>query len=238
MKKFLVGFALPAAAAIAVVGSGFAVWVFGTDAKTQSEDKASINVTQLVKIGNFTQAATSTVYLDQTGDGRNKSFNNATDYLGKDIEANGIYMGNFSTNDSTIKYNGLDATDAVDHFSEKVKVQKKTYIFVAKDVHTYVKVNGADGYTFPGEGYSTPTATYGSTDWVGYVYTWPGKSAGEQQTESIQLPDLDHHETGAAFTFAYQTDKEPTNATDYGTMKTAVEGKSIVIISEANLVKA
>lgn len=225
MKKFLVGFALPAAAAIAVVGSGFSVWYFGD--KAQEESNASINVTQLVKIGTFTQDASSKIILDQTSEGRTANGNG----LGTGLEAGGIYMeGEGESWKGTIAYNSSNS-DKVDG---KVKTSIKTYIFVPKAVSEYISVQGADSYTFETYAVSTGSASaksFTSENYVGYVYTW-----GENAT-SIKLP-TSYKDESAFFYFDYQSGKEPKNETEYGALKEAVKNQQISIVSEATLVKA
>lgn len=225
MKKFLVGFALPAAAAIAVVGSGFSVWYFGD--KVQGESGASINVTQLVKVGSFTQDASSKIILDQTSEGRAANGNG----LGTGLEASGIYMEGEGENwKGTIAYNSSNS-DKVDG---KVKTSIKTYIFVPKTVSVYISVKGADSYTFETYAVSTGSASaksFTSDNYVGYVYTW-----GENTT-SIKLP-TSYKDENAFFYFDYQSGKEPKNETEYGALKEAVKDQQISIVSEATLVKA
>jgi len=251
MKKFLVGFALPAAAAIAVVGSGFAVWVFGTDAKTQSEDKASINVTQLVKVGSFEQASTSKVVLDQTTAGRTAA-GVTTGAVGADLEAKGIYMKDFKKSDGTDSNNQIKYTEAsdttknhTDHVDGKVKTVKKTYVFIPNEVATYVKAAAGtdtnvtfsdaytDTYTYTISATSSETYNCGTSgDYKGYVITWKEKLT--DCSDTIYLPKEDTTDK-TAFGFEYVS--EPKTETEYDTMFTNVKDKTIVIISEAVLTK-
>lgn len=223
MKKFLVGFALPAAAAIAVVGSGFSVWYFGN--KAQEESNASINVTELVKLGSFTQDASSKIVLDQTPEGRKAS---AKD-LGTDLEAKGIYMTGAGADwKGTITYNA-SGSDSVEG---KVKTEIKTYIFLPKAVGDYIQVEKA---TFDisfseykvTEGVAA-VKSFTSDEYVSYVYTW-----GEKTT--INLPQTYKDEV-AFFTMTYKTGKEPTTEDQYKAMKEAMKDKTVSIVSEAKLI--
>lgn len=226
MKKFLVGFALPAAAAIAVVGSGFSVWYFGD--KEQSENEASINVTELVKIGNFVQDSSSKIILDQTPEGREKNGNG----LGTDLEAKGIYMvGTDAGWKGTIEY----VTSNSDKVEGKVKTSITTYIFLPKAVATYLNVTAGtleetfDEYKLT-VGVTAPT-TFSSDEYVRYVYTW-----GENVSK-ISLPKK-YNDDSAFFNFTYKDNKEPTKETEYNALKTAVADKTVSIVNEAKLVKA
>lgn len=226
MKKFLVGFALPAAAAIAVVGSGFSVWYFGD--KEQSENEASINVTELVKIGKFEQDQTSKIILDQTPEGRKVNGKG----LGTDFEAQGIYMTGTDANwKGTIEY----VTSNSDKVDGKVKPSIKTYIFLPKAVASYISVSaGALEETFDDFKLTAGVATaktFSSSNYVRYTYTW-----GENATK-ISLPKK-YKDESAFFHFTYKDGKEPTSETQYEALKNAVADKTVSIVSEAVLIKA
>ena len=226
MKKFLVGFALPAAAAIAVVGSGFSVWYFGD--KEQSEDVASINVTELVKIGHFVQDSSSKIILDQTPEGRKTNGNG----LGTDLEAQGVYMAGTDANwKGTIEY----VTSNSDKVEGKVKTSIKTYIFLPKAVATYLNVSaGILEEKFDDFKLTVGVAaskTFSSSEYVRYAYTW-----GENVSK-ISLPKK-YNDDSAFFNFTYKDTKEPTKEAEYDAMKTDVENKTVSIVSEAVLVKA
>lgn len=214
MKKFLVGFGLPAVAAIAVIGSGFSVWAF--DKETKSQDVAGIEVTQLVKIGSFNQASGSTIVLNQT----------TNDF--DDASISGVYLDKFTGTGATkeIKY----VSSGSDNIAHTVKVEIKTYIFLSNALAEYVTVDGAAAFN---EDYSIDTTTYAKADYKSFVYTW-----GDGVT-SINLPSVGDR-TDAAFTFKYVDAKEPTDEAKYNEMKTAVTaaGVKAVFVSEAKLVKA
>lgn len=214
MKRFLVGFGLPAVAAIAVIGSGFSVWAF--DKETKSQDVAGIEVTQLVKIGSFKQATGSTLVLNQT----------TNDF--DDTSISGVYLNNFTGTDATKKIEYVSSGS--DSIARTVKVVIKTYIFLSNALAGYVTVEGATGFN---EDYSIDTTTYAKSDYKSFVYTW-----GDAVT-SINLPSVGDR-TDAAFTFKYVDSKEPTDEAKYNAMKTAVtaDGVKAVFVSEAKLVKA
>ncbi len=244
MKKFLVGFALPAAAAIAVVGSGFAVWYFG-EGLNRDNGEASVNVTQAVAAGHFSFNAKATLNLDQTQTNRDAIAEstpfadyNTTDgsYTGKDFEATGVTLVDFmapygvsyasiSAGSDIVKYDGATDADTIDHVDGKVKTTKTTYVFVPKALAEYVEVTGAASYTIGTNGYKlNSSTTLAAADYTAYSYAW-----GDSE-DSIELK--------AKFTFQYIDGKEPSTLAAYKTMKAAVNGSKVVISHEAKLIKA
>lgn len=74
-KKLLIGTILPALAAAAVIGSGFALWVFNEDVNTSTgQDNVTKDITQLVKVGTITTADAFKIQFDQTTDNRPTGF--------------------------------------------------------------------------------------------------------------------------------------------------------------------
>lgn len=242
MKKFLVGFALPAAAAIAVVGSGFAVWYFG-EGLNHDNGEASVNVTQAVAAGHFSFNSKATLNLDQTQTNRDAiakstpfaDYNNDNgEYTGKDFEATGVSLIDFMApygvdkideGSDIVKYDGVTDTETVDHVDGKVKTTKTTYVFIPKAVAAYVEVASGTPYTIDTAGYKlNSSTTLAAADYTtAYSYTW-----GDSE-DTIELK--------AKFTFQYINGKEPRTLADYKTMKTAVNGSKVVISHEAKLVK-
>lgn len=241
MKKFLVGFALPAAAAIAVVGSGFAVWYFG-EGLNRDNGEASVNVTQAVAAGHFSFNSKATLNLDQTQTNRDAiakstpfaDYNNG-EYTGKDFEATGVslidFMAPYGVNyakigegSDIVKYDGVTNTETVDHVDGKVKTTKTTYVFIPKAVAAYVEVASGTPYTIDTAGYKlNSSTTLAAADYTAYSYTW------DDSEDAIELK--------AKFTFQYIDDKEPSTLAAYKTMKAAVNGSKVVISHEAKLVK-
>lgn len=75
-KKLLIGTVLPALAAAAVVGSGFALWVFNDGVKADATQNPSADITQLVKIGTVEKASDFKIVFDQTDATRPTGFKN------------------------------------------------------------------------------------------------------------------------------------------------------------------
>ncbi|MDY3904530.1 MAG: hypothetical protein SO007_05010 [Candidatus Enteromonas sp.] len=234
MKRFLVSILVPAAAAIAVVGSGFSVWYFG-DKQVDTKSNASLKVENMLHIGTFeTVSDKFKLHLDQTAETRAKIVAAGDELLG--LEATGITLTNETSATSTIKYK-QPSTPQVDHgpFGETtVKVKIVTTVEVKNDLNKWVVPTGLTA--------ATGTVTTGYT---GYDLVW----SDDQVTNGLELT--------TAFTFAYApyvvathygtaadqrkgvTTCEPINSTEYATMKTAVEAidKPMKIVTRATIVK-
>lgn len=236
MKRFLVSILVPAAAAIAVVGSGFSVWYFG-DKQVDTKSSASLKVENMLHIGTFeTVSDTFKLHLDQTAETRAKIVAAGDELL--DLEATGITMTNEKTGvSSTIKYKSpsLPQVDSGTFDGTTVKVKIVTTVEVKNDLNKWVVPTGLVAAT------GTVTAGY-----TGYDLVW----SDDQVTNGLELT--------TAFTFAYApyvvathygtaadqrkgvTTCEPINSTEYATMKTAVEdiNEPMKIVTRATIVKA
>ncbi len=104
-KKLLIGTILPALAAAAVIGSGFALWVFDGEVKTRSiaQENITHDVTQLVKVGTITPADAFKIVFDQTDATRPEGFKNSNG-----IAATGITF-DFGNGANVKKYAKYDA---------------------------------------------------------------------------------------------------------------------------------
>ncbi len=230
MKRFLVSILVPAAVAIAVVGSGFSVWYFG-DKQVDTKSNASLKVENMLHIGTFeTVSDTFKLHLDQTAETRAKIVAAGDELLG--LEVTGITLTNETSATSTIKYK-QPSTPQVDHgtFGETtVKVKIVTTVEVKNELNKWVVPTGLAA--------ATGTVTTGYT---GYDLVW----GDAQITNGLELT--------TAFTFAYAphtdhyttadrkgvTTCEPINSAEYATMKTAVEaiGEPMKIVTRATIVK-
>ena len=95
-KKLLIGTILPALAAAAVIGSGFALWVFNDENFTSKpQDGVTHDITQLVKVGTIEKASPFKIQFDQTKATRPAGFDK--------VEATGISFV-FPDSASTKKY--------------------------------------------------------------------------------------------------------------------------------------
>lgn len=232
MKRFLVSILVPAAAAIAVVGSGFSVWYFG-DKQVDTKSNASLKVENMLHIGTFeTVSDTFKLHLDQTAETRAKIVAAGDELLG--LEATGITLTNEKTSaTSTIKYK-QPSTPQVDHgpFGETtVKVKIVTTVEVNNDLNKWVVPTGLTA--------ATGTVTTGYT---GYDLVWSGDQIanGLDLTSAFTFayaPHTDHYETADRKTV---TTCEPINSAEYAKMKTTVENikEPMKIVTRATIVKA
>lgn len=93
-KKLLIGTILPALAAAAVIGSGFALWVFNGEVETSKlQNGVTHDITQLVKVGTIEKASPFKIQFDQTKATRPAGFDK--------VEATGI---SFVFGDGATKY--------------------------------------------------------------------------------------------------------------------------------------
>lgn len=244
MKRFLVSILVPAAAAIAVVGSGFSVWYFG-DKEVKTDSSASLTVKNMLHIGTFHEMSDSfELTLDQTKDGRTKALEVAAktgDAL-KDLEMTGITLTNNTGKQSKIVYEHPKQANAVDHGTfgnpaTTVKVQITTTFTVKEALANWITISKA--------GEATPLSSSGTGDKV-FTYAW-----GDAQTELDLL-------TGITFGYAPTTDQytgktnvvadrgtfatcEPLNAAEYDIMYQAIKGittDAITISTVATIVRA
>ena len=237
MKRFLVSILVPASAAIAVVGSGFSVWYFG-DNEVSKNTSANLNVKNLLQIGELNHQLDDLVLtFDQTAEGRKAALklnNNKADTL-EGLEATGITLSGKAGQDMKITYT-LPTDPKADHgtFGDvTVKTKITTSVKIEADLAEWLTVT---------ETSNVVKATDGS-----FVYTWadlPENSA--DTTRELKLDGI--------FTFAYAAynsqyttaDRggfgtcEPLNATEYETMRTALNGLNgkVTFVTKAEIVKA
>lgn len=207
MKRFLVSILVPAAAAIAVVGSGFSVWYFG-DKQVETKTDASTGVKNMLHIGTFEGMSTNfKLHFDQTAEGRNKALklkgiaDPSTEALAG-LEAEGIKLTDESGISSTIKYVSSTAGNVVDSGTFgiapddiTVAVKITTTFTVKGALANWLVVNKVEGVTSTELPSETPT---GTADKV-FTYAWD-RSGATKQTELNLL-------TGISFGYAAITNQ-------------------------------
>lgn len=152
MKKIFAGIALPTLAAVAVIGSGFSVWFFGENQDKVSTN-ASIEVQNLLRIGELGTDSSAVLHLDQTSGVRNailtsnkyvsdvqdKNFDKKSNYVeaakGKDTEAKGLYLTSDTGFDGVIKYKAPENFDA--HL-QSAKIEIVTTFTFSGELKNYV----------------------------------------------------------------------------------------------------
>ena len=241
MKRFLVSILVPAAAAIAVVGSGFSVWYFG-DKQVETNSSTSLEVKNMLHIGTFQEMSGSfKLTLDQTEAGRTEALKGKTADAALDgLEKTGITLTNSDTaKSSTITYVKPAQANAVDQgtFGGKdVKVEIKTTFTIDTTLAKWVKVSSVDGggtlsnagnvYTYTWKAKDTTAAAQTTLDLVnGVTWGYVEKTATSPYAASVATADRSSFATW-----------EPLNADEYVAMHDAVKGKSITINTIAKLV--
>lgn len=243
MKRFLVSILIPAAAAIAVVGSGFSVWYFG-DKQVSKNSSADLEVKNMLHVGTFADMSSKfKLTLDQTKAGRDQALKGKTDDLAS-LEKTGIKLTNSeSTKSSTITYVAPTQDNVVDQGTfdgTDVKLVITTTFTIDADLAKWVKVSNVTG-----------DGTLSSQDNV-YTYTWKANDATSGASNAQTTLDLVN---GVTWSYVEKTATspyaasvatanrdgfdtwEPLNAAEYSAMYAAVKGKSITISTVAKLVK-
>ena len=215
MKKIFAGIVLPTLAAVAVIGSGFSIWFFG-----ENQDKvsttASIEVQNLMRIGEMGKNSSAVLHLDQTDHVRTEILNASDSYVdgatynktefdkysAKDeVLAKGIYLtaqtGATTAFDGKIEYTPSTAPK-VDHLDGACKVQIVTTFKFTGDAGKFVGMNTTD----TANGTWDPTAPAGT-----YKFTW------KDGATKMNLPMNSAIETTAEFKFVYVTGNPYTEMT-------------------------
>lgn len=203
-KKLLIGTILPALAAAAVIGSGFALWVFDReDYTSKNQDGVTHDITQLVKVGTIDIASPFKIQFDQTKATRPAGFDK--------VEATGI---SFVFGDGAKKYAEYVASESTlgthkegteNHFSSDT-------------------VNGVIGYEFS----VTLTLPSALASYVDFSF------GNEKMTKSVESSrikyeaktsdsrkiywGLNNEDTAHSITASYAENKEPKNSSEYKTL--------------------
>lgn len=239
MKRFLVSILVPAAAAIAVVGSGFSVWYFG-DKEVKSDASASLNVENLLEAGSLNKTYVSALFklhLDQTAETRKAVIGDTNPLLG--LEAKGIYLTNEdNTKISTVKYASPTETNRVDHWDTgtvKAKVQVVTTVEIKEALANWVVATGDA---------SSETVTAG---YVGFDYVWTDaqvKTEGFDLLTQLSFKYADFNTTTPQHTTSASERKgvttcEPISSAEYANMKAKVDAidEPMKVVTRARIVK-
>ena len=225
-KKLLIGTILPALAAAAVIGSGFALWVFNNEFETsKAQDNVTHDITQLVKVGKIDQASPFKIQFDQTANTRPAGFDK--------VEATGI---SFVFGEGAKKYAEYVASESTlgthkDHSTEN---------HFSSDT-----VNGVIGYEFSVK-LSLPStlASYVDFSFGNEKMTKKADSASvvyEAKTSDSRKIywGLNNEDTAHSITASYAKNQEPTNSSEYKTLHDIIvnlDSNAIVVQYAAQLV--
>ena len=209
-KKLFIGTILPSIAALAVIGSGFSLWIFNDSSSVEATGSVGINVTKVLDIKNSTidvlhNADTDTLnpcklQFDQTSNALNG------------INPNGT--GLTWLNAQTAKFKLVDPTDKdyATAFDDSVKYTFTTTITVSSTLNSYVS------FAFNTAATSTTAVTSGT--WEGkaadgdsgnYVYTYTFDSTSLTNKSESDLKAGVCFFDFSSVTASYQADMEPTS---------------------------
>lgn len=225
-KKLLIGTILPALAAAAVIGSGFALWVFEGEVKTSTvQGNITHDITQLVKVGTIDQASAFKIQFDQTADTRPAGFDK--------VEATGI---SFVFGDGAKKYAEYVASESTlgthkDHSTEN---------HFSSDT-----VNGVIGYEFSVT-ISLPSALGSYVDFSFGNEKMTKKADSASVIYEAKTSDsrkiywgLNNEDAAHSITASYAKDQEPTSSATYKKLHDIIvnlDSNAIVVRYAAQLV--
>lgn len=225
-KKLLIGTILPALAAAAVIGSGFALWVFEGEVKTSTvQGNITHDITQLVKVGTIDQASAFKIQFDQTANTRPAGFDK--------VEATGI---SFVFGDGAKKYAEYIASESTlgthkDHSTEN---------HFSSDT-----VNGVIGYEFSVT-ISLPSALGSYVDFSFGNEKMTKKADSASVIYEAKTSDsrkiywgLNNEDTAHTITASYAKDQEPKSSATYKKLHDIIvnlDSNAIVVQYAAQLV--
>ena len=206
-KKLLIGTILPALAAAAVIGSGFALWVFdGKDEVYTSklQNDVTHDITQLVKVGTIKLASAFKIQFDQTAKTRPAGFDK--------VEATGI---------SFVFGDGASVKKYAEYAAPESTLGTKHNDGSTENHFSSDTVDGVIGYEF------SVTITLPST-LANYVDFSFGNKKMAKSVESDRIKyeaktsdsrkiywGLNNEDTAHSITASYAENKEPTNSAAY-----------------------
>lgn len=221
-KKLLIGTILPALAAAAVIGSGFALWVFDNEVDTSKlQDGVTHDITQLVKVGKIDTASAFKIQFDQTANTRPAGFDK--------VEATGI---SFVFGDGAKKYAKYVASES----TLGTHKDNSTENHFSSDT-----VNGVIGYEF------SVTLSLPST-LASYVDFSFGNEKMEKSVSSDRILykaktsdsrkiywGSNNEDTAHSITASYAKDQEPKNSEAYKTLHDIIVnlGSNAIVVQYA-----
>ena len=236
-KKLLIGTILPSIAALAVIGSGFSLWIFNDSSSVETTGSVGINVTKVLDITNSTIRVINTESnlifnqsksdLNPKGDGLRWALNNeyySTSWL------IGVFMIGDPTGDNATAYD------------DSVNYTFTTTITLSKVLASYVKLTfdkslAVDQNNWINGDWTDGVVNADDNDSVTYKYTFDSKN-------TLQISEKSDLGFQTIFSFAlvtptYQTGMEPTtlgtsDETEHSYLKMLkdVKGESISVTYE------
>ena len=201
MKRRILGIVVPVLAGLTIVGTGFSVWYFTSDATETSFD-TQVNLAGYAEIGNLQikdRASHYRLFLDSTRDGG----------IALQSSADGAAWTDTNTIDLTYELSVQDAT-YTDLNDKNPQITMEFTVPAA--LETYVSITLNSGALTPGT----------ATDTITYTYTgqldFPNPVASG--TYDIEMP---------TFVFAWQDGQEPNSSATYAAAQAALASGEISI---------
>lgn len=230
-KKLLIGTILPALAAAAVIGSGFALWVFDGEVKAQSmlQDNITKDITQLVKVGTIETASAFKIVFDQTDATRPNGFKNSNG-----IAATGITF-DFGSGTNVKKY--------AEYFASKGTLGTTHNGGSTENHFSSDTVDGVIGYEFSFE-LSLPSAlasyvdfSFGNTKIIPDVQSdriiYKAKTSDSRKI----YWGLNNEDTAHSITASYAENQEPKDSAGYKKLHDIIVNSAAISVKyEAQLV--
>ena len=220
-KKLFIGTVLPTIAALGVIGSGFSLWIFSDSNSATAEGSLSTNVENVVTIGNLTNNYTKgtnamTLVFDQS---KNVVDSEGTATATLNTRGESVHFDNDATINAAEKVTYTwnadnkhgDESYQIDYEEGKTEVTFTTTITVPSDIASYVTLSYTDSL-----GQTMSTSDEGLT----YTYTILASQISDFSTAKATGIVVFNWEN---MSVSYKNGKEPTNLTDYKTMKSKVE---------------
>lgn len=230
MKKFVLAFGIPVLAVASLIGSGYATWYFNTT-KVSKDENIGLEVTERAVGAQFRNFKSEDfkLVLDQT----KKADGGELDQYRKGVHFEGTFSESLVADDG-------DANTLDDEFIDGTIYKVTTTITIPSAVAGYVDFN-----------FTTPTPTDGKiSSATGDLiltrtkdFTYADLVAGTKNKFKVFDISTDSTDVTVAYATESSTEpstpksKEPSTPEAYETMKSAVNGQSITIKFDAEIVK-
>ena len=209
-KKLLIGTILPSIAALAVIGSGFSLWIFNDSNSVETTGSVGINVTKVLDITNSSiglfNSTNSVLKFDQTNTSLNKinPKGNGLWWSDNTREQEAIQTAMFTLNDPT-------DTNSATAYDSSVNYTFTTTITLSEVLASYVKlsfITNKDNTSNTWDDGEWKDAVINNDKSVTYTYTFDSKNTlGGATKDQLSFQEVFWF---ANVTPTYQAGMEPT----------------------------
>ena len=209
-KKLFIGTILPSIAALAVIGSGFSLWIFEKDNTVSKSGTIGINVTNVAKIGTLEVTNTNTtLVLDQE-----TKINSDSDVI--NLNAKGVHFetGNDSALQKVTYLKDSSQEYYVDYVNGVTDITFTTAIKIPSALASYVTLAGTGSIN--GKDVTFTSDTTSNTGYTTYTFV----------IKASEMTSFDASSAVEVFNWNNVTPSyanEPKNLSDYDTMYTALK---------------